>query len=266
MTTIALGFSPCPNDTFAFHGLVHGLVPVEGIRFEATLDDIEGLNQRALGQRGERLAVSKVSAALLPDVLDEYRVLRAGAALGRGCGPLVVVAPHRPLRRLDDLSGATVGIPGRKTTAHYLLRRFAPADVKVVEMRFDKIMPEVLAGRLDAGVVIHEGRFTFSRLGLVQIADLGQLWEQSTGLPLPLGVIVALRSLQSETVSAVETAIRDSVSHALAHPQDSWSYVRQHAQEMDEDVCRRHIGLYVNDYSVDLGRDGEHALEQLFEI
>jgi 1,4-dihydroxy-6-naphthoate synthase len=264
-TVLPLGFSPCPNDTFMFDALVHGRVDAEGLCFRPELDDIEVLNRRALGlDPRPPLSVTKVSVAALAHLTADYAVLDAGAALGRGCGPLV-------LRRggdsryptLADLAGARVAIPGEATTASLLLRLFGPAELERVTLRFDRIMPALAAGEVDAGLVIHESRFTYRDHDLACIADLGEVWEAATGLPLPLGVIVARRELSAATVRAVERGLRASVEAAWADPAASRPYVRRHAQELDDDVCRRHIALYVNSFSATLGDEGRRAIEVL---
>jgi 1,4-dihydroxy-6-naphthoate synthase len=266
-TVLPLGFSPCPNDTFMFDALVHGRVDAGDLRFAPEMDDIEVLNRRALGlDPRPPLPVTKVSVAALGRLTGEYAVLDAGAALGRGCGPLV-------LRRGDDmrrttlagLAGARVAIPGEATTANLLLRIFGPAELERVTMRFDRIMPALAAGEVDAGLVIHESRFTYPEHGLARIADLGEVWEAATGLPLPLGVIVARRDLPEATVRAVEQGLRASVEAAWADPDATREYVRAHAQELDEEVCRQHIALYVNQFSASLGDEGRRAIETLVE-
>jgi len=262
--TLPLGFSSCPNDTFMFDALVHGRVDGGGLRFAVEMDDISVLNRRALG-RDERppLPVTKVSVAALGQLTRDYAVLDAGAALGRGCGPLVLRRADDPrFDSLDALAGVRVAIPGEATTANLLLRLFAPQVERVV-MRFDQIMDALAGGRVDAGLVIHESRFTYREHGLACIADLGECWESQTDLPLPLGVIVARRELSDATVSAVQTGLRRSVEAAWAEPASTQSYVRAHAQEMDPEVCRQHIGLYVNEYSASLGSTGRRAIETL---
>lgn len=257
---LTLGFSPCPNDTFMFHALVTGGVAVPGHTFAPWLADIEALNERALGDDPAPLAVSKLSVHGYAHAAHRYAPLRSGAALGRGCGPLVVA---REARDLASLAGRRVAIPGRYTTAHLLLRLFAPASIEVVPMRFETIMPAVAEGRVDAGAIIHEGRFTYGGYGLAEVADLGQVWETATGLPIPLGVIAIRRDLGASLAGAVEAAVRASVVAAWADPSASADYVRTHAQEMDPDVCRQHIALYVNDFSRDLGDEGEAAVAEL---
>ncbi len=251
---LAVGFSPCPNDTFMFHALVAGDVQVPGVRVVPWLADIEALNERAMGR--EPLKITKLSVHGLGHVLDRYAALQAGAALGRGCGPLVVARERRELRELKG----RVAIPGPFTTAHLLLRIFGPA-VEVVAMRFEKILPAVAAGEVDAGVIIHEGRFVYAGFGLQLVADLGAVWESDTGLPLPLGVIAAERSL--EFADVFEDRLRASIEAAWQDPQASAAYVRAHAQEVDPEVCRRHIALYVNQYSRELGAEGRAAVETL---
>jgi 1,4-dihydroxy-6-naphthoate synthase len=247
-----------------FHALVHGIVAVPGVRFSVYMDDIEALNRRALGEASApRLPVSKVSASTAPFLNDDYVVLRAGAALGRGVGPLVVCREDAPLTDLSQLAGKRIAVPGMRTTAYLLLSLFAPTTVQVTPMRFEQVMPRVASGEFDAGLIIHESRFTYRDQGLRALADVGALWEANTELPLPLGVIVAQRELGPQRLRALEEALRDSVKHAFAHPEASRAYVQQYAQEMSEDVCAQHIALYVNQHSVDIGDQGARALETL---
>jgi 1,4-dihydroxy-6-naphthoate synthase len=255
---LGLGFSPCPNDTFQFHALVSGEVALPGFAVRPWLADIEALNERAMGP--DPLAVTKLSLPGFAQVADRYAPLRAGAALGHGVGPLVV---SRTGGALGQLAGRRVAIPGRYTTAHLLLRLFAPRDIEAVPMGFEAIMPAVAAGDVDAGVVIHEGRFTYARYGLTEIADLGVLWEEDTKLPLPLAVIAVQRTGGAPPRDVLEDGLRASIRAARAHPEASAAYVRAHAQEMDPEVCRQHIALYVNDYSVELGGEGEAAVAEL---
>jgi 1,4-dihydroxy-6-naphthoate synthase len=265
---IETGFSSCPNDTFMFHGLIMGDVVVPGLRFEPAIADIETLNLRAL-DRAQALPVTKLSASALAHVCDRYTVLNAGAALGRGCGPLVVRrADDDRLESLADLRGRSVAIPGHNTTANLLLRTFyagavgaEPLDVQI--MRFEQIMPAVAEGRVDAGLIIHESRFTYPTHGLVELADLGALWERSTGLPIPLGMICAARTLEPSIIDAIEDGLRRSVELAFREPERSRAWIREHAQELDPEVCRRHIELYVNDFSIDLGSEGRAAIDEL---
>jgi len=256
MRTLRFGFSPCPNDTFAFHALVHGLVEAP-FRIEPVLLDIEQLNERA--HTGE-LELSKISFGALAGVGDRYRLLESGAALGFGCGPLVVA------REPIDLARAAAGpiaVPGLQTTAVLLLRRFAPDLGEVVELRYDRILGAVERGEVEAGLIIHESRFTYSEHGLVSVCDLGDLWEQKTGLPVPLAGICARSDLDPVTCAAATRAIRASVEYAFAHPEASRDYVRANSQELSDEVCRAHIELYVNESSIDLGETGMKAIESL---
>ncbi len=256
------GFSPCPNDTFMFDGLVHRRVPCPGYFFEPVMEDIEQLNLRAVTGEGA-LSLTKLSVATLGRVADRYRVLDAGAALGRGVGPLVVCSATRMVDSLDELAGARVAIPGKHTTANLLLRIFGPRDIQPILMRFDEIMDAVAEGRVDAGVVIHESRFTYAARGLARIADLGESWERDTGLPLPLGVICTHRDLEPDESEAITAALAASIDLAWKEPALSWDFIRAHSQELSEEVCRKHIELYVNDYSRSLGDEGRAALETL---
>lgn len=261
-STLRLGFSPCPNDTFMFHGLVHDMVPAAGLRFAPTLLDIEALNRAALEQP-RHFDITKLSVPALAASLDTYAVLNAGAALGRNCGPLVVSRPDRGIGTLGDLAGRRIAIPGLHTTAYLLLRIFGAPAIEPVAVRFDEVMPLVARGEVDGGLIIHESRFTFSQHGLVQVADLGELWEADTGLPLPLGIIAGRRSLSEADWRAVESGLAASVTQARTNPDASRDYVRQHAQEMDDAVCAAHIALYVNEFSQDLGDEGRRALEEI---
>lgn len=254
---LTLGFSPCPNDTFMFYPLVHGLVDTAGQRFNERLEDVETLNRLAV--KGV-LDVTKVSYAALGHIREEYALLRAGSALGRGCGPLVVA--REPLDPAE-LADKTIAIPGRYTTAHLLTRLYNPALENFLEMPFHEIMDAVLTGRADAGVIIHESRFTYQGFGLHQLVDLGQWWETETGLPIPLGGIVARRSLGAETIRSIEAALAAGVEYARTNPTEAAHYIREHAQEMSEQVCAAHIGLYVNDFSQSLGSEGERAIMEL---
>jgi 1,4-dihydroxy-6-naphthoate synthase len=256
--TLTLGFSPCPNDTFIFHALVHGIVRAEGMRFAERLEDVETLNQ--LAARGA-LDVTKISYGAAPTLLRDYVLLRSGGALGRGCGPLIV--SREPLTR-EQLAGSRIAIPGRATTANLLLRLFAPDAQPGIERVYSDIMPAVARGEVDAGLIIHESRFTYPQHGLVKVVDLGEWWERTTGLPIPLGGIMARRSLGDEAIRAIDHAVRSSVEHAFAEPSRSRPYVRRHAQEMDDAVTQQHIDLYVNRFSADVGDEGERAVRELF--
>lgn len=256
--TLSLGFSPCPNDTFIFHALVHGIVRVDGLDFAPRLEDVETLNRLAAEAI---LDVTKISYGAIPDLVRDYALLRSGGALGRGCGPLVVARdPIDPA----ELPSKRIAIPGRKTTANLLLRLFAPDALAGEERIYSDIMPAVARGEVDAGLIIHESRFTYADHGLVKVVDLGEWWEQETGLPIPLGGILARRDLGAATIRSIDEALRRSVEHAFADPAASRDYVRAHAQELDDTVTQQHIDLYVNQFSIDLGEEGERAIRELF--
>jgi len=249
-------YSPCPNDTFIFHALAAGLVRVPGVEFGITLADVERLNEAASAGLPD---VCKVSVAAAAGVLGEYRLLRAGGALGRGVGPILVSGQGQ---RLDDLHGKRVAIPGRRTTANLifgLLCRERGIRPELVELVYDQVMPAVTSGECAAGVVIHEGRFTYAEHGLTRLLDLGAWWEEDRGLPIPLGCIILRRSLGLDLARAVNAGIRASLEHARAHPEASRGYIRQHAQEMDEGVIARHIETFVTEASLDIGPEGEAA-------
>jgi 1,4-dihydroxy-6-naphthoate synthase len=262
MTTeqpVQIAYSPCPNDTFVFDAWAHGRIP-GAPALEVTFADIDITN--GMAERGE-LDVLKVSYAVLPYVVDEYVLLPCGGALGRGCGPLV-------LTREDgaDLTGRTVAVPSEKSTAYLLFRLWAadtlPEGVgDIVVMPFHEIMPAVRDGRVDAGLVIHEARFTYRKYGLHKIADMGEHWEDTTGLPIPLGAIIAKRSLGADTLRLLADSIRTSVRAAWDDPEASRPYVLEHAQEMDPAVADQHIGLYVNEFTANLGEDGYAAVRGL---
>jgi 1,4-dihydroxy-6-naphthoate synthase len=256
---LSLGFSPCPNDTFMFYPLVHGLVDTTGNTFRERLEDVETLNLLAL--KGE-LDVTKVSYAALGHIRNEYALLRAGSALGRGCGPLLVAADNIDPR---NLAGKLIAVPGRYTTAMLLLRLFDPSLDKFLVLPFNEIMDAVMQGHVDAGVIIHESRFTYQGFGLRKLLDLGEWWEAETGLPIPLGGIVARRSLGGERIAAIERSLKDGVAYARSHPDEAARYICEHAQEMSAEVCAAHIDLYVNDFSADLGAEGERAIHCLLE-
>lgn len=255
--SLSIGFSPCPNDTFIFHALVSGLVTTPKFTLlPPVLADVESLNQWAIAGK---LDVTKLSFHALGHVLDKYTLLSSGAALGRGCGPLLISRGEIDPTRLGD---QTIAVPGHFTTAAMLLRLCYPECHKVISMRFDQIMPALAAGKIDAGVIIHESRFTYRNYGLTLISDLGDWWEKTTGYPIPLGGIAARRSLGTEVIAALETAIRTSLQWAYDTPEQSSSYIKTHAQELDPQVTADHIGLYVNDFSLDLGREGIDAVKE----
>lgn len=257
MLNLSLGYSPCPNDTFIFYPLVHGLIDSPGFSFSERLDDVETLNRLALN--GE-LDITKISYHLLGFIRHDYCLLRSGGALGRGCGPLVVSLRHFGM---GELKGKRIAVPGRYTTACLLLRLFDPELDNIVFLPFHEIMGAVARGDADAGVIIHESRFTFPGYGLNKLLDLGDWWEKETGHPIPLGGIVAKRSMGRETIAALDSMLRLSVEYAVAHPGAANAYIRSHSQEMSDEVCAAHIGLYVNSFSRDLGNEGEAAVMTL---
>ena len=250
---LEVAFSPCPNDTFIFHAWTHGLIPGAPAA-KVSFADVDVTNTAA--ERGD-YDVVKVSCAALPWLLDKYRLLPCGGAVGRGCGPLVLTRRDRA-----GLDGARVAVPGERTTAYLLMRLWAagqsPSSIEVVP--FAQIMPGVRDGRYDAGLVIHEARFTFPRFGLQAVVDLGRWWEETTGRPIPLGAILARRDQDAARLAEV---IRASLDYAFAHPDASADFVAAHADELDPQVQRRHIALYVNAFTRDLGNDGHAAIEEL---
>jgi len=257
---LTLGYSPCPNDTFIFYALTHGLVSLPDITIRERLDDVETLNQ--LARRGV-LELTKISYHAYGHLRDSYVLLRSGGALGRGCGPLVITS--RPDATLQDLKGRPLAIPGDLTTANLLLQLCSGGFEQVVSMPFDQIMPAVASGSVTAGVIIHESRFTYQQFGLHQVIDLGSWWEAETGCPIPLGGILARRDLGAATIKAVEQAIAASLAYAWQHPDEPRDYIGQHAQELEANVIDQHIGLYVNTFSSDLGTEGVKAVTTLFE-
>lgn len=260
---LSVAYSPCPNDTFVFYGVAMGRVPLprilaaRGGSIETYLHDVETLNRLALEQTYD---VTKLSFCAWLHVQDTYQMLRVGTTLGRGCGPLMVDKPvtggTRPFPR-------RVALPGERTTAHLLFRLWAPEPCERVFVPYDRIMPLVASGEVDAGVIIHEGRFVYRQQGLVCRVDLGEWWENETGLPIPLGCLAARKPLGAERIAACESLIESSLRLALADPQAPRDYVRQNAQELDDAVTRRHIETYVNAYSLDLGETGRVAIAEL---
>ena len=258
--TLTLAFSPCPNDCFMFDAVVNRRIDLEGLEFDVRLADVEALNKAAFA--GE-VDVTKLSYHAYAHCAGEYVLLDAGSALGRNCGPLLI--SKRPISREEVAAGAVrIAIPGKYTTANFLLGLAFPAARDKRELLFSDIEGAVLDGRFDAGLIIHENRFTYADKGLRKIVDLGEFWESETGAPIPLGGIVVRRSLPDGVKQAVNRVVRRSVEYAFANREASLPYVRAHAQEMSEQVMYQHIDLYVNEYSVDLGPDGRRAVELLF--
>lgn len=254
----SLGISPCPNDTYIFEALIRGRVSAP-FSLRPHIADVEELNTKAL--RGE-LDVTKLSLAAVPAILEHYILLNSGGALGRGCGPLLVA---RPGLEEKDQAGGRIAIPGRMTTANLLLSMHGGFCGPRLEMLFDRVMPALCAKKAELGLIIHEGRFTYAGRGLSLVLDLGQWWEKEKNLPLPLGVIAVRRALGRDFVLAANDAVRASLAYARAHPDDGKEFISAHAKEMDKDVMRRHIELFVNEYSMDLGREGRKAVLGLLQ-
>jgi 1,4-dihydroxy-6-naphthoate synthase len=252
-----IGFSPCPNDTFIFDAMINNRLQVTDA-WTPHLLDVEALNKNAAE---ERFDVTKMSFAAYALVSDKYQILNSGSALGRGCGPLII--SKSPLS-LEDLKDKTIAIPGSRTTANLLMSIFVPECKAKLEMVFSDIEDAVLSGGCDAGLIIHENRFTYEQKGLFKVADLGELWEKKTGLPIPLGCIAVKRSLSEDEKKHIDDLIRQSVEYAFNNPDASKDYIAQHAQEMNSEVQQQHIDLYVNDFSVNLGDGGKKAIMTLF--
>jgi 1,4-dihydroxy-6-naphthoate synthase len=262
MRPLSIGYSPCPNDTFIFYALVNGKINTGDLVFKETLLDVETLNRMALGSQFD---ITKISYHALCFIREDYCLLRSGSALGRGCGPLIV---SKKANTLEGLQGYRIAIPGRLTTANLLLQLFAfDSGIQFssyIEMPFYRIMDLVSKGDVDAGLIIHEGRFTFQHYGLKKVADLGEWWEDTTGLPLPLGGILAKRNLGKDVIKKVDSLVRKSIEYSLSHRQEPKVYIKQHSQELEDQVIEQHINLYVNDYSLDIGKEGLSAVRELF--
>ncbi len=256
---LTLGISPCPNDTFIFDAWVNGKLEEAVPQVDCLLEDISTLNTMALE---EKLDVVKVSFYAYGLLRDKYTLVHAGGALGRGCGPLLVARQdlHKQALQASDV---TIAIPGALTTANLLMSLYQADTYHKITMRFEQIMPAVARGDVDAGVIIHEGRFTFQQYGLVMVEDLGAWWERTTGYPLPLGGIVARKALGDETAAVIERAVRASLASAIANPQSPLGFMKAHAQEMTPEVMQQHVDLYVNDFSRDYGKEGLEAIHYL---
>ncbi|MCE3227594.1 MAG: 1,4-dihydroxy-6-naphthoate synthase [Bacteroidetes bacterium] len=264
---LTLGYSPCPNDCFIFDALIHKKIDTEGLEFDVELGDVETLNQKAL--KGE-LDITKLSFHAYAYVLDRYILLRAGSALGFNCGPLLISRStfnvQRSTNGIPELSNdLKVAIPGKMTTANFLFSLAYPHLKNKIEMVFSDIEDAVLSGKVDAGLIIHENRFTYEQKGLKKIIDLGEYWDSLIHAPIPLGGIVIKRNLDAELQQKVNLLIRKSVEFAFANPESSMPYVKEHAQEMSEEVMKKHIALYVNKFSVDLGEEGSKAVKLMFK-
>lgn len=257
---LTLGFSPCPNDTFIFDAMVHNRIDTEGLSFDLVMEDVEALNHRALRRE---LAVTKLSYHAFAHLVDDYALLESGSALGNGVGPLLIA---KSLDVKNILNQSLVAIPGKYTTANFLFSLAFPKAQNKQEFVFSEIELAVLRGDVAAGVIIHENRFTYQNHGLVKLIDLGEFWESTTSMPIPLGGIVVRRDLPFEVQQKMERVMKRSVEYAFAHPSESYDFVAQHAQEMDESVRQRHIDLYVNHFTEGLGKQGRAAVSMLFEM
>lgn len=257
---LTLGFSPCPNDTFIFDALVNEKIDTQGFKFDVMMEDVETLNRWAMQ---EKLDVTKISYGVLPRILPAYRVLDAGGALGKGVGPILVA--KKPID-LEEVPQLRVALPGANTTAHMLFTLAFPDAQQKQFLVFHDIEDAVLRGDVDCGVIIHENRFTYADKGLHKLLDLGEFWEHNTKSPIPLGGIVMNRRFDPAIMSKIDTLIRDSVAYSWNQYPELSAFVREHAQEMSEDVMRQHIQLYVNNYSSSLGQEGRAAIWQLLEV
>lgn len=256
---LSLAYSPCPNDTYIFAAWANGLLE-DAPEVRVVLEDVENLNASAA--KGD-YELTKVSYGAIPLLMDKYKILRSGGALGRGCGPLLVTRPGTG-STLDDFKDKLLAIPGERTTAFMLLRLAMGLTPASIHMRFDKIVEAVARGTVDAGLIIHESRFTYEEEGLVKVIDLGEWWEQATNMPIPLGAILVRSDVEDGLPKIVEETIRKSLRFAHEHDAKISKYVREHAFEMSEEVMRKHIELYVNNYSEDVGEDGIAAVRELF--
>jgi len=258
MKSLTLGYSPCPNDTFIFYALIHDKIDTKNLKFKETLLDVETLNQKALHTE---LDLTKISYHAFGHMRKNYCLLRAGGALGRGCGPLVIAKNEYAM---EELRGKKIAIPGKLTTAYLLLQLYNPdfrlQTSDLLEMPFDKIIDAVAKEEVDAGLIIHESRFTYPSYGLKQIIDLGEWWEKQTGHPIPLGGIIAKRSLGEGLNKKINRTIKSSIEYAFSNRSEPMDYIKKHSQELSDEVINQHINLYVNNYSLDVGQDGEKAV------
>lgn len=260
MTKLTLGFSPCPNDTFIFDGLVNKKIDTGEFRFDVVLADVQTLNEWAMEGK---LDITKISYGVLPLVMNEYVLLHSGGAMGQGVGPLLISKTNLSF---TDIQNATIAIPGINTTANLLFGFAFPHAVHKRYMIFSAIEEAVLNGMADAGVIIHENRFTYQQKGLLKLIDLGEFWEHQTQFPIPLGGIVIRKKYSSELRQKIDALIRKSAEHALANSPLITDYVKQHSQELEEEVMRQHINLYVNNYSLDHGKKGRAAIKKLLNV
>ncbi|ACU64360.1 1,4-dihydroxy-6-naphthoate synthase [Chitinophaga pinensis] len=257
---LTLGFSPCPNDTFIFDAMVNNKIDTKGLTFTTQLEDVETLNKWAMQGK---LAITKLSFGVYQKVKDQYELLNSGSALGRGCGPLLIAGKDIPQ---EEIKNCKIAIPGENTTANLLFSIAFPEAKNKEVLLFSDIENAVLDGRVDAGVIIHENRFTYQQRGLVKIIDLGEYWESTTGSPIPLGGIFIRKDIPAEIREQVDQLIHDSLQYSYQQYPQLSSYVTRHAQEMDEKVMRQHIDLYVNDFSLGLGEAGKAAVDRLMSV
>jgi 1,4-dihydroxy-6-naphthoate synthase len=259
--TYTLGFSPCPNDTFIFDALVNNKISTGEFQFKVYLEDVETLNRMALNNT---LDFTKVSYGVLPLILKNYKILNSGSALGKGVGPLLISKRKVSFEEVDE---CTIAIPGENTTAHLLFSEAFPNAKNKVFKRYDEIENFVLdAGDNALGVIIHENRFTYSEKGLHKVVDLGNFWEEKTGYPIPLGGIVGKKTIDEKILMNVDSLIKQSIEFAFRNYPLITEYVKIHSQEMEPEVMKKHIDLYVNNYSIDLGKDGKNAIEKVLNI
>jgi 1,4-dihydroxy-6-naphthoate synthase len=262
MKTIEIAFSPCPNDCFIFDALIHKRIDTHGYDFVPVLADVETLNLAAFEQRYD---ITKLSYHAFAYCIEHYQMLTSGSALGHNCGPLLI--SKREISQEDIAKGGlTIAIPGKYTTANFLFGLAFPEAKKKLEMTFSMIEDAVLSGGVDAGVIIHENRFTYGQKGLKKVIDLGEWWEKRTARAIPLGGIAIKRTFSHIDRLMIDDLVRSSVQYAFEHPEASMPYVREHAQEMDEAVMKQHINLYVNEWSVNVGSKGKYAAEKMFEL
>ena len=257
---LSIAYSPCPNDTFIFDALAHQKIDTEGLTFDIIHGDVETLNREAMDGKYD---ITKLSYHAFAYMSNQYQLLTAGSALGRGCGPLMISKDEIPRSKIEF---CLIGIPGRLTTANFLMTLAFPEAATKKEMVFNEIENALLNDAIDIGLIIHENRFTYIHKGLKKIIDLGEWWEKKYQLPIPLGGIVTRRDFEPELQLKINRVVKRSVEFALANPAQTMQYVRDHAQEMDEQVMQQHIALYVNDFSVDLGEEGKAAISALYEV
>ncbi len=257
---LSLGFSPCPNDTFIFDAMVHGKIDTEGLAFDVLMADVEELNKKAFAKE---LDITKLSYHAFAYLLEDYLLLDAGSALGTNCGPLLI---GKRMLSEREINSAKIAIPGKLTTANFLLSLAFPNATNRCEMLFSEIEDSILENGADAGLIIHENRFTYGQKGLVKIIDLGEFWESTTGLPIPLGGIAIKNSFPKEILQKVNRIMKRSVSFAMDNPAHSKKFVQKYAQEMEAEVLYKHIKLYVNSYTKDLGIKGKAAVSKLFKM